>query len=107
MPLVRCSCKCVLLVLCIGLFAQGQIVLTGNSFTSSAAPKTNYSTSIALVVGSGSNTYLQFSFAGLPAGLNGSNVSAANVVVYVDAVATAGTMDVYAVNGSWSASTIT
>jgi Kelch motif/Collagen triple helix repeat (20 copies)/Galactose oxidase, central domain len=87
--------------------ATAQVVLSGNSFTSSATPKTNYSNSIALVVGAGSNTYLQFSFANLPAGLNGSNVSAASVVVYVDAVGTAGTVDVYAVSGPWSASTIT
>ena len=95
------------LAMLISTLAQGQAVLNGNSFTSSATPKINYSASIALVVGSGTNTYLQFSFAGLPSSLNGSNVSAANLVVYVDAVATAGTMDVYAVSGSWSASTIT
>jgi hypothetical protein len=96
-----------MLLLALGSAAlQGQVVLTGNSFTSSIAPKTNFSSSIALVVGTGTNTYLQFSFAGLPAGTTGSNVSGANVQVFVDAVATAGTMDVYAINGSWSASTI-
>lgn len=99
--------KLLLFALLVTAVSYGQIVLTGNSFTSSLTPKTNYSASIAMVVGSGSNTYLQFSFTGLPAGLNGSNVSAANVVVYVDAALTSGTMDVYAVNGSWSASTIT
>jgi hypothetical protein len=99
--------KLTLLLWLVAAVSQAQVVLTGNSFTNSAYPKTNYSTSIALVIGSGENTYLQFSFAGLPSGLNGNNVSAANVVVYVDAVSTAGTMDVYAVASSWSASTIT
>jgi Collagen triple helix repeat (20 copies) len=82
-------------------------VLTGNSFTSSVTPKINYSASIALVVGGGSSTYLQFSFAGLPGGINGANISAANVVVYVDAAVTAGSMDVYAVSAPWSSNTIT
>jgi hypothetical protein len=99
--------KLALLVSLFTAVSQGQAVLTGNSFTSSFTPKTNYSESIAMVVGSGSNTYLQFSFPGLPSGLNGSNVSAADLVVYVDDMAKAGTMDVYAVSGSWSASAIT
>lgn len=97
----------VALLLLLSALLQSQVVLTGNSFTSSATPKTNYSTSIALVVGAGTNTYLQFGFSGLPAGLNGSNISAANLVVYVDAVLCSGTVDVYTVNGPWSASTIT
>jgi hypothetical protein len=87
--------------------ALGQVVLTDDSFTSSATPKANYGSSIAEVVGSGSNTYLKFSFVGLPSGLNGSNIANANVVIYVDAVVSAGTMDVYAVNGAWSEGTIT
>jgi hypothetical protein len=87
--------------------SHGQVVLTGNSFTSSATPRINYSASIALVVGPGSNTYLQFGFPGLPSALNGSNISAANAVVYVDALLCSGTMDVYVVNGAWSANTIT
>jgi hypothetical protein len=98
--------KLLLFMLLVAAICQSQVVLTGNSFTSSVSPKTNFSSSIALVVGSGSNTYLQFSFAGLPSSINGSNVSAANVVVFVDAVLTSGTIDVYAVNGPWSANTI-
>lgn len=98
--------KVALLLTLISAVMQGQVVLTGNSFTSSVSPKTNFSSSIAMVVGPGSNTYLQFSFASLPSGINGSNISAANVVVFVDAVLASGTMDVYAVNGSWSANTI-
>jgi hypothetical protein len=69
--------------------------------------KTNYGAGIALLVGSGSTAYLKFSFANLPAGLNGSNVSSATVTLYVDGVLTSGNMDVYAVSGSWSESTIT
>lgn len=107
MLLVKSFCKWILLIASVPLLSQGQGVLIGNSFTSSITPKTNFSSSIAMVVGPGSNTYLQFSFAGLPASITGSNVSAANLVVFVDAALTSGTMDVYAVNSSWSASTIT
>jgi hypothetical protein len=91
----------------INTLALGQAVLTDDSFTSSATPKVNYGTSIVEVIGAGSNTYLKFSFVGLPSGLNGSNIASANVVLYADAVAAAGTMDVYAVNGAWSEGTIT
>jgi hypothetical protein len=107
MRLSAVTAKLTLLLAILSGLATAQVVLTGNSFTSSATPKTNYSNSIALVVCAGSNTYLQFSFAGLPAGLNGSNISGANVVVYVDAVIAAGTIDVYTVKGSWSQGTIT
>jgi hypothetical protein len=87
--------------------SAAQVVLTNDSFTTSLSSKTNFGTSIALVVCSGSNTYLKFSFANLPSGVNGSNVSAANVTLYVDAVLASGNMDVYAVSGSWSEGTIT
>jgi hypothetical protein len=87
--------------------AGAQVVLTDDSFTSSLTPKANYGTSIALVVSSGANTYLKFSFASLPSSLNGSNISGANVVLYVDALLASGTMDVYEVNAPWSQNSIT
>lgn len=89
------------------IVSSAQIVLTDDSYTWSLTPKTNYGSAIALVVGSGINSYVKFSFANLPPGIGGSNISGANVVLYVDAVLVPGTMDVYAVNGSWSESSIT
>jgi hypothetical protein len=106
MHFARAQYKWILLILCAGSIAHAQAVLSGNSFTSSVTPKINYSSSIALVVGPGANTYLQFNFAGLPSGLNGTNISGANLVLYVDAVATGGTVDVYAVGAPWAANTI-
>jgi N-acetylneuraminic acid mutarotase len=96
-----------LLLVVVSALAQAQVVVTDDANTSSFSPKTNYGSSIALIVCSGSNTYIKFSLANLPAGINGSNISGANAVLYVDAVLTSGTMDVYAVNGSWSEGTIT
>jgi len=81
------------------------VVVTDDANTSSSSPKTNYGSSIALIVCSGSNTYMKFGFAILPSDINGGNVSGANVL-YVDALLTSATMDVYAVNGSWSEGTI-
>jgi len=83
------------------------VVVTDDANTSSSFPTTNFGSSIALIVCSGSNTYIKFSTANLGSGLTGSNVSKATLTLYVDAVLTSGTMDVYQVNGSWSEGKIT
>jgi|HubBroStandDraft_6_1064221.scaffolds.fasta_scaffold18441_3 hypothetical protein len=97
----------ILPVVLLPALAGAQVVLTDDAFTWSQTPKANYGNQIALVVCSGTNTYLKFNFASLPSNLNGTNVSGANVVLYADAVLNSGSMDVYAVNGSWSEGSIT
>jgi Collagen triple helix repeat (20 copies) len=97
----------VLLVAVFSSFARAQVVVTDDANTSSFSPKSNYGTSIALIVCSGSNTYLKFSLANLGPGITSSNVSKATLVLYVDYVLTSGTMDVYQVGGSWSEGSIT
>jgi ethanolamine utilization microcompartment shell protein EutL len=62
---------------------------------------------IALVVTSGSNSYLKFSLANLPPGTAGSNIAGASAVLFVDAVLKSGTMDVYALNSPWSENSLT
>jgi hypothetical protein len=96
-----------LLVPLFAALAHGQAVVTDDANTSSFSPKSNYGSSIALLVGSGSNTYIKFNFADFGSGITGSNVSKATLILYVDAVLTSGTMDVYQVKGSWSEGTIT
>ena len=103
----RIVIRLILLVAVLSAFAGAQVVLTDDAFTWSQTPKANYGSQIALVVCSGANTYLKFSLANLPSGINGTNISGANVVLYVDAVLNSGTMDVYVVNGSWSEGSIT
>jgi hypothetical protein len=88
-------------------FAQAQVVLTDDANTSSFFPTTNFGASVALIVCSGSNTYIKFSTANLGSGVTASNVSKATLTLYVDAVLTSGAMDVYQVNGSWSEGKIT
>jgi N-acetylneuraminic acid mutarotase len=96
-----------LLLVILSAFAQAQVVLTDDANTSSFFPTTNFGTSVALIVCSGSNTYIKFSTANLGSGVTSSNVSKATLTLYVDAVLTSGTMDVYQVNGSWSEGKIT
>jgi len=99
--------RLVLLVAVFSSFARAQVVVTDDANTSSFSPKSNYGTGIALIVCSGSNTYLKFSLANLGPGITSSNVSKATLVLYVDYVLTSGTMDVYQVSGSWSEGSIT
>jgi len=84
-----------------------QVVVTDDANTSSFFPTTNFGSSIALLVCSGSNTYIKFNFADLGSGVTASNVSKGTLILYVDAVLASGTMDVYQVNGSWSEGKIT
>jgi hypothetical protein len=98
------------LVFCLALAWSGtmhaQAVLTDDANTASLFPNQNFGNSVALAVSRGANTYLRFDPGNLGA-LNSSNVSKATLVLYVDALITPGTMDVYEVNGSWSENSIT
>jgi hypothetical protein len=87
--------------------SRAQVVVTDDANTSSVFPTTNFGNSIALIVCSGSNTYIKFSTANLGSGVTGSNLSKATLTLYVDAVLTSGTMDVYQLNASWSESKVT
>jgi len=75
-----------------------------DTFVSSATPKVNFGSSIALVVSPGSTSYIQFNLSGIPAG---AIVSKATLRLYVDAVATKGSFDVYQLNSAWSENTLT
>jgi len=70
------------------LAAQAQVVVTDDVNPASAYPTKNFGSSIALLVGSGSNTYIKFSLASLGAGVTGSNVSKATLILYTDFVLT-------------------
>ena len=99
--------KLVLLVAVLSAFARAQVVLTDDANTSLFYPKTNFGGSIALIVCTGSNSYLKFNLANLGPGITSSNVSKATLVLYVDFLLTPGTMDVYQVSGSWSEGSVT
>jgi len=91
----------------VSISASAQVVLTDDANTSSLFAKTNFGNSIALIVCPGSNAYLKFSLANLGPGITSSNVSKASLVLYVDAVLTSGSVDVYQISSSWSEGSIT
>lgn len=77
---------------------------SADTFVSSAFPRTNYGSSIILVVQSGANAYLQFNLSTLPAGVT---VNKATLRLYIDAVGKSGSFDVYQLNSSWNENTLT
>ena len=91
----------------LGLVASAcaQITPLGDSYTNRGAPSTNYGAQTLLDVdGATQATYIQFNLSSIP---TGASVSQATLKLYVNAVATAGSLEVYLVNGAWSESTIT
>jgi hypothetical protein len=83
---------------------QAQITPSGDAYTNSAAPTTNYGAATLLSVdGAAETTYIKFNLASIPAG---ASVSLATLKIYVNAVSSAGSFNVDYVNGSWSESTI-
>jgi hypothetical protein len=95
----------VCLVLTCSSVLQAQTVLTDDVNTASLFPNQNFGSSPALIVTQGANSYLKFNLADVGA-VDGGNISKATLILYTDAVLTAGAMDVYEVNGSWSEGSI-
>lgn len=77
---------------------------SADTFVSSATPRTNYGSSIILIVQPGANSYLQFNLSTLPPG---ASVNKATLRLYVDAVAKTGSFDVYQLNAGWNENTLT
>jgi hypothetical protein len=86
--------KLAVTVVFLGAVATGQIV-TDDAYTSSSYPTQNFGSGIALIVGSGSNSYVKVSLANLGTVVTSSNISKATHILYTDYVLTSGTMDVY------------
>src|SRR5689334_17888696 len=72
---------------------------SADTFVSSITPKANYGPAIILAVGPGTASYLQFNLSGIPAN---ASVTKATLRLYVDAVTTKGSFDVYQLNSTWS-----
>jgi len=91
--------------LCLLTSGFAQITPLGDSYTNSADPTTNYGAKTLLDVDAATQiTYIQFNLSSIP---TGASISQATLKLYVNAVTTAGAFEVYAVNGTWSESTIT
>ena len=80
---------------------------SADTYSNAAAGDTgvNYGSAVLLVVQTGgNNAYIQFNLSDLP---TGSTVSKATLRLFVDALVTSGSFDVYQLNKSWSESTLT
>lgn len=86
----------------LGLWAQAPSA--ADTYVASSTPTTNYGTQIMLAVQNGATSFVQFNLSAIP---QGSTVSKATIRLYVDAVVTPGSFDIYQVNSAWSESGVT
>src|SRR5579863_4076315 len=79
---------------------------SADTYVNSSSPNKNYGSSILLVVGQGSTTYMKFNLSGVPAG---APVSKAMLRLFTSAVVTGGQFDVYNLPATptWSERTLT
>lgn len=88
--------------------AQGQNTPTDDAYTNTGAPTTNYGAATTLsVVNPSETSYIRFDLSSIPTGYASANVAKASLKLYVNAVTTAGSLNVDFVNGTWSEKTIT
>ena len=94
------------LCLLTGALRAQQSPPSADTYVNSSSPNKNYGSSILLVVGQGSTTYMRFNLAGVP---TGATVNKATLRLFVSAVVTGGQFDVYNLPATptWSESTLT
>ena len=92
--------------LCLLTGAYAQITPSGDAYTNTATPTTNYGAKTLLDVESSQTTYIQFNLSSIPSGYTSADITKATLKVYVNAVTTAGSFNVDFVNGTWSEATI-
>jgi hypothetical protein len=96
-----------MLVLLVATVAHAQLTPTGDAYTNTADPTTNYGAKTVLDVESASQTtYIQFNLSSIPSGYTGADITKATLKLYVNAVTKAGSFNVDYVNGTWSEGTI-
>jgi len=88
--------------------AYAQLTPSGDAYTNTATPTTNYGTKPLLDVESASQTsFVQFDLSPIPAGYTHANVAKATLKLYVNSVTTGGSFNVVFVDGAWSEKSIT
>src|SRR5271157_173518 len=86
--------------------AYGQLTPTGDSYTNTALPTTNYGAKTVLDVESSQTTFIQFNLSSIPSAYTSADITKATLKLYVNAVTTAGSFNVDYVNGTWTESKI-
>jgi hypothetical protein len=84
----------------------GQLTPSGDSYTNTASPNTNYGAKTTLDVESTQTTFIQFDLSSIPSGYTSADITKATLKLFVDGVTTAGSFNVDYVNGTWTESTI-
>ncbi len=93
-------------VICLVSSADGQLTPSGDAYTNTAMPTTNYGAKTLLDVESSQTSYIQFNLSSIPSGYTGADITKATLKLYVNSVTTAGSFNVDYVNGTWSENTI-
>jgi hypothetical protein len=83
------------------------LALSGDAYTSSAAPSQNFGRLPQLAVTPSSRALLQFNMAAIPAGTNPAIIPKANLILYVNHVVTPGTVTAYLVTDAWEEGSVT
>jgi hypothetical protein len=96
-----------MLVLLLATVAHAQLTPSGDAYTNTADPTTNYGASKLLDIESSQTTYIQFNLSSIPAGYASSDITKATLKLYVNTATKAGSFNVDYVNGTWTESTIT
>ena len=95
------------LVLMVGALAHAQLTPSDDAYVNSAAPTTNYGTTITLDVSSAADTaFIRFDLTAVPTGYTGSSIAKATLKLYVNSVTTAGSFNLEYVTGAWAEQTI-
>src|SRR2546430_5143576 len=85
-----------------------QITPSGDAYTNTALPTTNFGDKPLLDVQSSTQiAYIQFDLLSLPAGYTSANLAKATLKLYVNAAPSAGSFNVDFVNGTWTEKNIT
>jgi hypothetical protein len=88
--------------------AFGQLMPSDDAYVNSALPTTNYGAATTLNLQSAAETtFIRFDLSAVPAGYTGSSIAKATLKLYVNSVATAGSLNVDYVTGTWAEKTIT
>ena len=88
------------------IFASEGVVISDASIDASL-PSQNFGSLSQLSIGGGTRALIQFSLTSLPAGVTGSSLSKATLVLYVDTITVPGALDIGLVGGPWSEASVT
>ncbi len=97
---------CLALVASHNLYGDSLLV-TGDAHVNSAFPSVNFGSAPYLEVGGTTRAYIQFNLSSLPTGLTPADVGQVNLILWVNRIGTAGSIQVSEVSGAWTESGIT